>query len=83
MSVGGGGSFRRGERDSHTGMNFNIYKACFAFDRAAPVEFAHAALLSPFAMTFISAIAAQEVAAVDGFRRLSRFMTTKQFDQLV
>ena len=34
-------------------------------DRAAPVEFAHASLRSPFAMAHVAAIAAQQIASVN------------------
>ena len=50
-----------------TSMDFNVSQACFAMDRTTPMEFAHAAFCSSFAMTSVAAITAQQVATVDRF----------------
>jgi len=51
-------------------MNFNFAQTGLALDGAAPVEFAHAPLGASLPVTAVSAIAAQQVTSVNGFRRL-------------
>lgn len=67
-----GGFFLGGGRGRglQAGVDFNFAQTGLAFDRATPVEFAHAALGPSLAMALVAAVAAQQVAAVDRLRRL-------------
>ena len=74
-----GGFFLGGGRGRglQAGVDFNFAQTGLAFDRATPVEFAHAALGPSLAMALVAAVAAQQVAAVDRLRRLNGRQTKK------